>query len=225
MTRFARLLPDEAVVVEATPAMWETGLFPEEASYVAAAVEKRRREFTAGRNCAREALRMLGFDACSIGVGLSRAPVFPRGISGSITHAIEYCAAAVIRRREVLSIGIDAEPNEPLEAGLCEMVCTIEERSRLSRLPAAYFGNWSKLLFSAKESFYKAWFQLHPVYLDFLEASIEIDSEQRTFAVKVTKAELDHVFRAVRFQGRYAWDRQLICTAVTASRLSAPVAS
>ena len=38
----------------------DAALFPEEEAYVARAVEKRRREFTTGRWCARAALQQLG---------------------------------------------------------------------------------------------------------------------------------------------------------------------
>src|ERR1700733_6978483 len=112
-TRFGGLLPRAVVVVEASAPMWEKGLLPEEDVYVAGAARKRVREFTAGRNCARQALTGLGLKPCGI-PGAGRAPVFPLGISGSITHTDNYCAAAAVRIADVLSIGIDAEVNVAL---------------------------------------------------------------------------------------------------------------
>lgn len=36
------------------------------------------------------------------------------GITGSITHCLQYRAAAVALARDVVSLGVDAEPNEAL---------------------------------------------------------------------------------------------------------------
>jgi len=53
---FDKLLPAGVAVVEATDCMWTGDLYPIESQVIANAVEKRRQEFTAGRNCARAAL-------------------------------------------------------------------------------------------------------------------------------------------------------------------------
>ena len=49
-------------------------------------VDKRKTEYLAGRWCAREALRILGFDGIP-GMGADRAPIWPGGTVGSITHS------------------------------------------------------------------------------------------------------------------------------------------
>ncbi|HEY3692789.1 MAG TPA: hypothetical protein VGL46_21300 [Pseudonocardiaceae bacterium] len=46
--------------------------------------------------------------------GERRKPVWPPGVVGSLTHCTGYRAAAVAHRRGVLTVGIDAEPHEPL---------------------------------------------------------------------------------------------------------------
>ena len=50
-------------------------LYPEEESFIANAQHKRRREFTAGRLCAREALSHLGINNFPILVGKNREPI------------------------------------------------------------------------------------------------------------------------------------------------------
>src|SRR5438876_615194 len=72
-------------------------LFGEERALVAGASPVRRREFTAGRVCARDALQQLGGPRCAILRDPSRAPIWPEGFVGSISHAAGYCVAAAAR--------------------------------------------------------------------------------------------------------------------------------
>lgn len=212
---FDVLLPAPAASAEATPAMWECGLLPEELNHVAGAVPRRRREFTAGRNCARAALRALGVQAGAIGVGVRRAPRFPDGISGSITHTDGYCAASVIRRGAVLSIGIDAECKAALGEDVAALVLRDDERARLRRLPGgAGASHWGTLVFSAKEAFYKAYFQLCQIELEFADASVELDPGQMSFSLRLWRRDLPDYFRQRRFEGRFGIDGRHVYTAV-----------
>jgi 4'-phosphopantetheinyl transferase EntD len=80
------IVPKSAACAEAFGGSPGTGLFPEEITLVARATEKRRREFTAGRECARAALAGLGLAAVPILRGYRGAPQWPDGVVGSITH-------------------------------------------------------------------------------------------------------------------------------------------
>src|SRR5437868_12446432 len=84
-------------------------LFPEEEPAVAKAVDKRRREFTTVRWCAREALAGLGMPPVPIMRGEKGAPRWPDGVVGSMTHCDGYRAAAVAKARDIAALGIDAE--------------------------------------------------------------------------------------------------------------------
>ncbi|MFH9809014.1 4'-phosphopantetheinyl transferase [Streptomyces olivaceus] len=156
----------------------ETGhlpLCPEEEAIVARAVAKRRREFTAVRSCARRAMEKLGVPAQPVLPGERGAPSWPDGLVGSMTHCDGYCAAALARATDLASLGIDAEPDGPLPEGVLDSVALPAEAERLRRLAEERPGvHWDRLLFSAKESVYKAWFPLTRRWLDFLEADIEI---------------------------------------------------
>jgi 4'-phosphopantetheinyl transferase EntD len=216
--RFASLLPPAACVVEATPPMWESGLLPEERGYVARALDKRVREFTAGRNCARAALRLAGTAPVAIAVGPRRQPLFPPGYSGSITHTDGYCAAAVLRIGAELSIGIDAEGCAPLPAGVLQRISLPAERAMLERLDAALCGSADRLLFSIKEAFYKAWFQLSAEFLAFRELQVTIDPSTASFGAVVLRPEVADYFRDRQFSGRFCLDAELICSAVALPR-------
>lgn len=180
------LLPACVVAVEARKDHVDAELFPEEEALVARAVDKRRREFTTARMCAHTALRELGFAAVSIPMGKRGEPLWPAGVVGSITHCDGYRACAVARSSEVLSIGIDAEPNAPLPDGLLGDIARPEELPGLQRLGAELPDiHWDRLLFSAKESVYKAWFPLAKRWLGFEDAVLEIDPNAGTFVARL----------------------------------------
>lgn len=194
------ILPDGAVVVETTSLeLWERGLLPEEAACLGRAAEKRRREFTAGRNCAREALALLGAEPAPILVGERREPRWPPGIVGSITHVDGYCAAVVARGDVVRAIGIDAVAHEPLDPSVAALVCTDRERDQLAGLPPA--AHWDVLTFSAKESLFKAWYPLARRWLDFADAEIAFDAEAGAVAVTLS---VDPPEPGLGFCGRFA---------------------
>ena len=76
----------------------EKGL-PEEEACLEGVSASRKREFRAGRLCARNALRLLGAECVPIIPSEQRGPTWPEGVIGSISHTREYCAAVVGRQR------------------------------------------------------------------------------------------------------------------------------
>ncbi|MET7474319.1 4'-phosphopantetheinyl transferase superfamily protein [Streptomyces sp. NPDC005648] len=197
-------------------------LYPEEAAVVAQAVPKRRREFALVRACARRAMDKLGVPPQPLLPGERGAPGWPPGLVGSMTHCDGYCAAALVRATDLASLGIDAEPHSPLPEGVLDAVALPAEAARLRRLaadrPAVH---WDRLLFSAKESVYKAWFPLTGRWLDFAEADIEVLTDPGARFSGGFRAELlvpGPVVggrRLSRFEGRWTVQRGLVASAVT----------
>lgn len=180
------ILPDEVCGAEAFADTVDGVLFPEEQRAVTGVFPERLRAFTTARMCARRALAGIGVPTAPIPPGAFGAPVWPPGVVGSITHCTGYRAAAVALRARVLSVGIDAEPDAPLPADARAAVVRPEERVRLSALSRVPAGpSWDRVLFSAKESVYKAWFPLTGYPLDFGEASLTIDPHCGTFATRL----------------------------------------
>jgi 4'-phosphopantetheinyl transferase EntD len=194
--------------------------FPGEEHVIARAVEQRRREFITARRCAREALARLGVAPTAILPGVRRAPRWPDGVVGSITHCVGYRAAAVAPAALLASIGIDAEPHEPLPDGVYATVTVPAERTHLAELarrgPATH---WDRLLFTAKESLFKAWFPLTGRELGFEEAALTFGPDG-TFTAEVLAP--DPPRRG--FTGRWRLSRGLVLTAVTV-RAERPVSS
>jgi 4'-phosphopantetheinyl transferase EntD len=151
----ALALPPEVLVTVEPIRGDESDLLPSEARYVAGSVPRRRREFAAGRRCARALLAQLGECPQPLLPGRDRAPIWPTGIVGSIGHAGTWIAVAVARRGRILGVGIDVEPDEPLEQALWSEVLSPSELQRLRFVAAADRGRHARLLFSAKEALYK----------------------------------------------------------------------
>jgi 4'-phosphopantetheinyl transferase EntD len=199
-------------------------LFGEEATVIAGAVPSRQREFATGRWCARQALARLGHPPVPIPRGDRGAPGWPPGVVGAITHCAGYRAAVAADSDVVLTVGVDAEPDAPLPAGVLDAISLPAERTHLAALaaddPAVC---WDRLLFSAKESVYKAWFPLAKRWLDFDQARIDIQpagDHSGTFAARLL---IDGPVVAGHgqlsgFTGRWLARRGLVVTAIVLMR-------
>lgn len=175
---------------------------------IAGAAQTRVEQFTAGRVCSRIALGRLGLTkATPILRGEDRAPIWPRGYTGSISHTDAWCAAAVARTSEVQSIGIDLEAATPLKQSLWRRVCTPTERERLGSL--ADPGLTGKILFSAKEAVYKCQYPLTKTFLGFHAVEIEMDdgSFEAVFRQEVNGFRIGDVIR-----GRYLVEEGLVAS-------------
>jgi len=212
----AALLPAGVIAVETREDQLDVELFPEEELALGQAVEKRRREFTTARACARTALAELGHPAVPIPTGERGAPVWPAGVVGSITHCKGYRACAVARSSEFAAVGIDAEPNAALPAGLVGDIARPEELPWLGRLelelPEVH---WDRLLFSAKESVYKAWFPLAKRWLGFEDAVVTVDPSAGAFTAELLVSGPPTADGQLRgFSGRWMVRDGIILTAI-----------
>lgn len=136
-------------------------------------VPKRLAEFRAGRAAARLALAELGLPDRPIPAAPDRAPIWPQGLQGSITHSDSLCLAVIGRLR---GIGADLEEAEPLDEGLRDAVLRPEE--------AAATPLEAKLIFSAKEAAYKAQYALSRQLFDFQMLTVALDGP--TFTARFT---------------------------------------
>ncbi|MDQ1294432.1 MAG: hypothetical protein QG608_2315 [Actinomycetota bacterium] len=197
------------------------GLDPAEAAVVARAVPRRQHEFATVRRCARRAMAALGQPAVPLLPGHRGAPQWPDGLVGSMTHCDGYRAAAVARRGLVRSVGIDAEPNLPLPDGVLDTISSPAERTWISDLlrerPEV---RWDRLLFSAKESVFKAWYPRTGRELEFDEAVVQVDPDAHTFTARLlVPSPVLEGRRVDTFEGRWVCRDGLIVTAVTILRL------
>ncbi|MEW2484817.1 4'-phosphopantetheinyl transferase superfamily protein [Streptomyces sp. NPDC048411] len=220
----AALLPAQVTVVDTCHDGVGAALFPEEEAVAARFAARRRREFSTVRACARAALAVSGVAPVPILPGPRGEPGWPEGIVGSLTHCTGYRAAAVARSTEVASLGIDAEPAEPLsDPGVLALVSDGTERAALRELAARHPETpWDRLLFSAKESVYKTWFPLTGTWLGFHDARVTLHPGGTFSATLLVPGPELSGTRLTGFEGRWRTTGTL---AVTAIALLAPTPS
>ena len=151
------LLPPGAFGVEMRDAGQDVPMHPQEAALVAGAVGKRKREFALGRACARAALDGIGIETAPILRAGNGAPLWPRGLVGSITHTDGYACAVVGCAQSFKAIGVDAERVGGVGDELLPRLFDDEERARLLAMGEADRRVAATLGFSAKEACFKAW--------------------------------------------------------------------
>ena len=213
---FSHLLAFPVVVVEGDPREFPADLSPlhaDEAAMMRKAVDKRRREFTAARVFARRAYESLGgTDDISIVHDDDRAPIWPAGFVGSITHTHTWCAVAMARSTDVRAVGIDVERELPLEEKLWDSVCTPRDLEWLRSLPEAQRGPAGKALFSAKECAYKAQYLITKKFLGFQAMSVVVEGDRwtATFEQEAGEFQVGH-----ELTGTLCRAPGLIATAIT----------
>ncbi|MBK6808148.1 MAG: 4'-phosphopantetheinyl transferase superfamily protein [Sandaracinaceae bacterium] len=174
-----RLFDADVAVAEVDPREVdpEHVLLPVERDAVARAIDTRRLQYAAGRHCARSAMRTLAVPPGPVTQDDDRAPRFPPGLVGTITHTQWWCAAAVALESTRAALGVDVEPDSPLKASLFGSVLTPDEITRLEAVPDdALRGLLGKLIFSAKECAYKCQYTLSRTFYGFHGMRVELPS-------------------------------------------------
>ncbi len=177
---FKRLLPPEArvvaIAVADAPADWP---IPPELRKAKAV---RQREFIAGRWCAARVLSLLGVTG-EVGRRDDRAPSWPIGVAGAITHTGELAAAAGGRFE---GVGIDLEPLLSADALRDLRSSAIDDAEwRVLGEDAAL----ATALFSAKETLFKCEHPRNGVWLEFTDARL-VARDAETLTLRVAEEEL-----------------------------------
>jgi len=206
------------VMAVVTSADLDTALFGAELRSLGRAVDRRRREFVTGRACSRRALARLGLPATAVASGARGEPLWPSGVVGSITHCDGYRACAVARSSDVRALGVDAEVQAPLPEQVLDIVTSPAERHALAAHPDG--PPWDRLLFSAKEAVFKAWYPLTGRELDFEDVELRIDSCAGTFEALVL-VDAPELGDEPRLRGRWRMDGAFVATAVVVSEPAA----
>jgi 4'-phosphopantetheinyl transferase EntD len=152
-------------------------------------------------------------------------PRWPAGVVGSLTHCDGYRAAVACRDSVLHATGIDAEPHGELPSGVADLVVRPEERAMLAELAAADSSvHWDRLLFSAKESVYKAWFPVARRWLDFQEATLTLKPSGEFQARLLVEGPTVEGRPLGWLTGRWLVARGLVVTAAIVLRDAGPAA-
>lgn len=135
---------------------------------------KRLADFSTGRYCAIKALEQLGIQDAIIPMGEDRAPIWPEGIVGSISHCDSLTGAIVAKSADHISLGLDIEEIGRVTPDLWDLVFTENEKSYLFGLSDEDLLVQSTAMFSIKEAFYKFQYPITKTFLDFLEVEVDL---------------------------------------------------
>jgi len=205
-------LPGDVAVVATEIGDVTHELMPEEAEHVARAVPKRLREFARGRVSARQLLGELGVPSAGLLVGPKREPLWPESVVGSITHDDTLCVVAVARREHYAGLGIDVEPDEPLEPEVAARIWSPAEAEDAARRADMTPVLAARLVFSAKEAFYKCQFPLTRTFLGFKDVCVTLG--EGTFEARLERT-VEAFPAGKRFAGTWRREAGQLLTAVT----------
>ncbi len=217
MQRVDRLFEQPGIVALAAPIEDDAlgALTAAEQALVARAIDKRKREFATARRLARAALMELGHGEAEILNGPDRAPIWPQGVRGSITHC-DRCAVVAVTRAEVGTVGVDVEHRDELKRDLWKTVFLPHEIHALdAAFDATDRGRMALVLFSAKESLYKAQYPRTTTFMGFHELHVAIAPDPTdasagsllcTFQNDVGALDAGGFARAEIARGRYRLD-------------------
>jgi 4'-phosphopantetheinyl transferase EntD len=194
-------LPPTAGVAAVAVGLCRDVLPPSEHELVARASARRLAQFRAGRAAARRALGRPAVILAHAGGD----PAWPVGVVGSITHTDDWALAATIPKTDLAGLGIDLEPDTPLAPELGDRVCRPEEAASG---PAA-----AKVVFVAKEAFYKALYPIQRRFMEFHDVSIDLDLGRGRFRARIVETPT-----APPLDGAFIRSGALICALCTHQR-------
>ena len=182
-----RLFDADVAIAEIDPHEVDPArLLDAERLIVAKAVPKRQREFAAGRVLARTLLTERFGTAADVPLiaGDDRAPRWPDGIVGSITHCADLACVVVASRDQYLSLGCDVEERAPVSPGVAKRVAgSPREWAALGSGDSRY--ELARVVFSAKEAFYKLQYPVTGCFLGFSDAEVMLDLEHESFELRL----------------------------------------
>ena len=173
------LFPDPCVHV-LTSAVSDTAvasLSERESATMVNVVNKRRREFATARALAREGFeRFYGLRNFDLLNGEDRAPIWPPGITGSISHSSTRAWVALVDAAQG-TVGIDGENRDLLERELWHLTMCDEEIAYLDELQASAQERRALVIFSAKEALYKAQYPWSREHVNFMSVHVKLNDD------------------------------------------------
>jgi enterobactin synthetase component D len=136
--------------------------------HIQRSVEKRQAEFLAGRYAANVVLNKLGFHSYIIRSGKNREPLWPQGITASISHTDSHamCIAALSSNIRFLGIDIEHWLSKETALQIDQSIITEAEKKTLSMQSLSH-EQLVTIAFSSKEALFKAIYPDVNTYLDF----------------------------------------------------------
>lgn len=138
------------------------------------AAPQRRLEYLASRAAADALLKANGCARREVESGPDRAPLWPAGFTGSITHSLKLACVVVRPAALCKSIGIDAQDLlEPQAVADVSEHCILPEELKCGASPGLSHRETSTLLFCAKEAFFKCVYPLVGQHFAYRDAQVQ----------------------------------------------------
>ena len=156
------------------------------------ASEHRQREYLHGRYCAQQALQQFFSDTQNSihhhgEVGRNEntgAPIWPSPVCGSISHGANATIAVVANIQHIASCGVDIETIGRVKRPMWRKIMASAEesiyRQKYQDVPEDLFAT---LIFSAKESLFKAIFPLEKTFITFRQVTFREFSLEKNYFV------------------------------------------
>ncbi|WP_174240564.1 4'-phosphopantetheinyl transferase family protein [Kosakonia sacchari] len=178
------------------------------------AVVKRRAEYLAARYAAGQLLQNAGCDG-HVGTSSGREPVWPAGWCGSLSHTSGHAIAVIAPRNAGLTPGIDIEMfDAKTMRETAEMFTSPEERRLLATCGLAY-ETALLILFSAKESLFKALYPEVKCFFGFEAARIcRIDTSVHSITLELTQPLTPERRQGCQFTGLYLIGENRVITLI-----------
>lgn len=208
------LYPKNVIAFEAVSDVPPDVLLSAERDCVSHSSPARVREFAAGRFCARAGIVKLGLKPIAIVRGADRAPIWPSGVVGSISHTEGYCVAVVAQESQLASIGVDVERLGRMTSSVRKLTMRTEENDTLHRLDERMKQLASTAIFSAKESFYKCQHALTGEWIDFDQVCVTLGAGAFKLEICDPPQRLAHLRS---WAGRFVVRQDVVITAIAAT--------
>ncbi|TWH77133.1 enterobactin synthetase component D [Azomonas agilis] len=168
-------------------------------------VAKRKAEFFAGRFCAYQAIQQLTGQGCVPGSAEDRAPQWPKGLVGSISHGHNRAAAIVAEQQYWHGLGLDIEQHLSSERAdyLASEILTPQELAQYQLRPAPQRALQLTLSFSLKESLFKALYPLTQRHFYFQDAQCLYQPQRQPIALRLLTDLSEEWPKGRYLQGHY----------------------
>lgn len=177
---------------------------------------ERKKDFILGRLCASRAYELCtGKELLSLEIESGgRAPLWPLGSVGSISHSKHIVGAVVADSNKVLGLGVDFETKARVKLSMAKMITTKEDitsHAELSEIDVL------TIIFSAKESLYKALYPKVKKFFGFEVAAVtSIDVNEGSFKIELIiplNLEYGPGARSI-FLGRFSFNEKSLMTVI-----------
>ena len=197
-------IPIPIQIVHYNPAEYNPNLFEEAFSInppeqLRQWVKKRQAQFLAGRIAAKNALSFMNLIDQSVAIGKHREPIWSKGIVGSISHSNNFSIAAVLNKTNMIKgLGIDIQEviKQKEKERIQDIILSSQDQLLFHKIKKNVPENYLlTLIFSAKESFFKAVFPEVKKYFNFNEVSVQSVSPENKQLSLVSNSDATFSYR------------------------------